>query len=327
MSVKTSEPEAIAGPSTGNPGIPSIADPSSPLTASYTYHSPIPTAPGPYILGVDEAGRGPVLGPLVYGVAYCPAAYQDDLEQLGFADSKTLTASTRSTLLETLCSDPKNLAWSVRVLSPQAISSGMLKRPPINLNRQSEQATILLIREVLEQGIQLSEVYVDALGPTKTYEAYLSSQFPDINFTVTAKADSKFKIVGAASVAAKVTRDAWVEGWIFEEHSSSEGAGDPQAMTVKAKALWKEELGSGYPSDPKTQAWIKDSLEPTFGFPSLARFSWTTIKLAMEKHGYAVQWIDDGQASLVKAFESGVGLDKGRSAVAKDLCLKSVSTL
>ena len=59
--------------------------PSSPLTESYTYHSPTPTAPGPYILGVDEAGRGPVLGPLVYGIAYCPASWQQDLEQLGFA--------------------------------------------------------------------------------------------------------------------------------------------------------------------------------------------------------------------------------------------------
>lgn len=37
--------------------------------------------------------------------------------------------------------------------------------------------------------------------------------------------------------------------------------------------------------------------------------------------------VDDGQASLVKAFESGTGLDKGRSLVAKDLCLKSVATL
>ena len=64
---------------------PSLPSPITPLKASYTYHSPKPTADGPYILGVDEAGRGPVLGPLVYGVAYCPAAYQESLDEMGFA--------------------------------------------------------------------------------------------------------------------------------------------------------------------------------------------------------------------------------------------------
>ena len=53
---------------------------------------------------------------------------------------------------------------------------------------------------------------------------------------MTAKADSKFKIVGAASIAAKVTRDAWITGWAFEEHESS-----PQYS-------WPDERGSGYPS-------------------------------------------------------------------------------
>lgn len=75
-------------------GIPSAPGPSS-LTESYTYHSPTPTAPGPYILGVDEAGRGPVLGPLVYGVAYCPASWQEDLEQLGFAGESLREAFLR----------------------------------------------------------------------------------------------------------------------------------------------------------------------------------------------------------------------------------------
>lgn len=65
--------------------VPSTPGPSTPLRNSYTYHSPTPSGEGPYILGVDEAGRGPVLGPLVYGVAYCPVSYRNQLEELGFA--------------------------------------------------------------------------------------------------------------------------------------------------------------------------------------------------------------------------------------------------
>ncbi|KAL0573697.1 hypothetical protein V5O48_008268 [Marasmius crinis-equi] len=292
--------------------VPSAPGPSTPLTESYTYHSPTPTAEGPYILGVDEAGRGPVLGPLVYGIAYCPESYTEQLEGLGFADSKTLTAATRSTLLKTLCSDEENLGWSVRVICPQAISSGMLKRPPVNLNRQSQDATVLLIREVLNKGIVLSEVYVDALGNTTTYQAYLSSQFPGIKFTVESKADFKFKIVGAASVAAKVTRDACIEEWTYEE---------PDYTPSEAG------LGSGYPSDPKTQAWLKTCLEPTFGFPKVVRFSWTTVKILLEKEGHQVKWMDEGQASLRKAFESGQGLDKDRCLLAKELGIRSIGTL
>jgi len=74
--------------------VPSIIDKTAPLLSSYTYHSSTPTAPGPYILGVDEAGRGPVLGPLVYGVAYCPASYEEKLNELGFAGAVIPTRGT-----------------------------------------------------------------------------------------------------------------------------------------------------------------------------------------------------------------------------------------
>ncbi|KAJ7066962.1 ribonuclease H2 subunit A [Mycena amicta] len=285
------------------------------LRQSYTHHSPTPTAAGPYMLGVDEAGRGPVLGPLVYGVAYCPIAYKEQLEELGFADSKTLTAEIRSSLLETLGSDPTNLAWSVRVISPQAISSGMLRRPPTNLNVQSQDATVLLIQEVLKKGIELREVYVDALGPTETYKAFLSARFPNISFTVENKADDKFKIVGAASVAAKVTRDCIIEDWVFEENVDGR------------VAEWDNEMGSGYPADPRTKTWLQKNVEPVFGLPKVARFSWATVKVLLEKQGKPVEWIDDGQASLIQAFESAKGLEKDRCAVTRDLGLKSVPTL
>jgi ribonuclease H2 subunit A len=80
------------------------------------------------------------------------------------------------------------------------------------------------------------QVYVDALGTTTTYEAYLSNLFPGIDFTVTNKADSKFKIVGAASIAAKVTRDACIEEWHFEESDGS------------SPLPWNVDFGCGYPS-------------------------------------------------------------------------------
>jgi ribonuclease H2 subunit A len=92
-------------------------------------------------------------------------------------DSKTLSSVTRASLLDTLCDNVENLGWSVRVLrsatllfspgtvcdnnSPRDISSGMLRRPPINLNKQSQEATISLIRGVLQQGIKLIEARSD----------------------------------------------------------------------------------------------------------------------------------------------------------------------
>ena len=126
--------------------VPSLLDKTGPLLSSYTYHSPTPTAAGPYILGVDEAGRGPVLGPLVYGVAYCPVAYREQLNDLGFAgtlvlqrtapslhsfslrviDSKTLTSDTRASLLNTLSGDVANLGWSVRVLRLVSLPSSAM---------------------------------------------------------------------------------------------------------------------------------------------------------------------------------------------------------
>lgn len=171
----------------------------------------------------------------------------------------------------------------------------MQRRPAVNLNKQSQDATILLIREILAKGIELTDVrltqpgsqfslltlaqvFVDALGNTTTYEKYLSSVFPGINFTVTQKADSKFKIVGAASVAAKVTRDACIEGWYFIEGENG------------AETKWGENLGSGYPSDPNTQAWLKTAMDPVFGFPNIVRFSWTTVKVILERDAHAVKW-------------------------------------
>lgn len=121
------------------------------------------------------------------------------------------------------------------------------------------------------------------------------------------KADSLFKIVGAASCAAKVTRDFLVENWIWEETAGDKMAAsnlpkrssskelpkvDGRPTVLEGQALWGtgKELGSGYPSDPKTKAWIQKSLDKTFGFPTIARFSWAPIRTALEQGGHQVQW-------------------------------------
>lgn len=69
-----------------------------PLTKSYTFFSDVPSAlvenrpdkvNEPCVLGVDEAGRGPCLGPMVYAVSYCPLSRHQEFKKLGFDGKKT----------------------------------------------------------------------------------------------------------------------------------------------------------------------------------------------------------------------------------------------
>lgn len=224
--------------------------------------------------------------------------------------------------------------------SPQDLSAAMLRRPPTNLNIQSENATIHLIQSVLDKGYNITELYVDALGPITVWEKALRDRFPTIpEVTVCAKADSKFKIVGAASVAAKVTRDAWLDGWVWEEgrgqqqqqQQSAEESSSSTTNTMPTLPWPTVDYGSGYPSDPKTQAWIRSALDPTFGYPSIARFSWATIKVQLEsntKQAHKVVWTDDASGpTITKAFESVKPLDKGRAKILRELSIKSVTSL
>lgn len=64
------------------------------------------------------------------------------------------------------------------------------------------------------------QIFVDTVGDPKSYARLLSSHFPrhaHIKWTVTSKADALFPVVGAASIAAKVTRDRILEGWVYAE--------------------------------------------------------------------------------------------------------------
>ncbi|XP_020503326.1 ribonuclease H2 subunit A [Labrus bergylta] len=228
-------------------------------------------------LGIDEAGRGPVLGPMVYGICFCPVSKKGELKDLKVADSKTLTEEERENLFEKIDEANSFVGWALQILSPNTISTSMLQRTKYNLNALSHDTAIGLVQYALDSGVQLKEVFVDTVGPAEKYEDKLSKLFPGIEVTVRPKADSLFPVVSAASICAKVARDRAVKGWNFQEDLGEVDA----------------DYGSGYPGDPKTKAWLQKYLDPVFGYPQFVRFSWSTAKILMDNKGVAVHWDDD----------------------------------
>ncbi|XP_060000923.1 ribonuclease H2 subunit A isoform X3 [Lagenorhynchus albirostris] len=186
-------------------------------------NSPVPSVcrKEPCVLGVDEAGRGPVLGPMVYAICYCPLSRLADLEALKVA------------------------------------ATG-------------------LMQYALDQGVKVAQVFVDTVGPPETYQERLQQCFPGVEVTVKAKADALYPVVSAASICAKVARDQAVKNWKFVE---------------KLQDL-DTDYGSGYPNDPKTKAWLREHVDPVFGFPQFVRFSWRTAQSILEKEAEDVTWED-----------------------------------
>lgn len=251
--------------------------------SSSTYHSPIPEnvqnePEKTVVLGVDEAGRGPVLGAMVYGISYCFVEYQDHLKKkYGFADSKTLQDSKRQDLFKLIDKEEhelnKNVGWATCTMTAKDISNGMLRSVlgagSYNLNEQAHDTTIRLIKEVLQRGVNVREILVDTVGPPASYQAKLKGIFPGMDITVTKKADSIYPIVSTASVVAKVTRDLNLK-WFNENLEEFAG----------------KNWGSGYPSDPNTSKWLNSNVDKVFGWNhGLIRFLWQTSKDALERHG------------------------------------------
>ncbi|KDP43383.1 hypothetical protein JCGZ_26483 [Jatropha curcas] len=241
----------------------------------------------PCIMGIDEAGRGPVLGPMVYGCLYCARSYGKILSTLNFADSKTLKEEKREELFENLKAN-ESIGWAVDIIDPKELSAKMLKRNKINLNEISHDSAIGLVTRVLNTGVLLTEVYVDTVGDAEKYRVKLSERFPSIKFVVAKKADSLYPVVSGASIVAKVTRDRALREWVLDE--TAEGI--------------NRNFGSGYPGDPETKAWLEQHKHQVFGFPTVVRFSWGTCN-SYFKDGVEVLWESDKD-------EDGSGSNNGK---------------
>ena len=132
-------------------------------------------------------------------------------------------------------------------------------------------ATIELIKEVFARGVNVTEIYIDTIGSPQTYQNKLSRIFPTTAITVAKKADSLYPCVSAASVCAKVTRDAALEV-CYRPYRSS-----PSSSPTEDDA-W----GSGYPSDARCSTWLRRKMDPIFGWGTECRFSWSTAKDLLE---------------------------------------------
>jgi ribonuclease H2 subunit A len=272
---------------------PSINSPALLAGDSYTYFSAIPPAIEnvPVCLGVDEAGRGPVLGPMVYGVYFLPLPLSDSLlrhPSHRFDDSKVLTPAFRSQLMQTLSTPTSDLfansGWAISSLSARDIGAHMFSPSSYNLNAQAMDATVELIKGVIERGVAVAEIYVDTVGPPATYQKKLEQIFPMAKVTVAKKADSLYPCVSAASVCAKVTRDAALEV-LYRDRAGVDTARDAKMEGAEEMEAEEEESmawGSGYPSDGRCVAWMRSNMHPVFGWGPECRFSWGTAKDMLE---------------------------------------------
>ena len=211
----------------------------------------------PIIVGIDEAGRGPVLGPLVM-VAI--AVLEEDLkklEWLGVKDSKLLSSERREELFEPL----RELVhdFRVEVIEPDAIDLSLTEQNT-NLNWLEADTAARMISELAPH-----TAIVDCPSPNiAANRNYLFGKLDvevqkKISLQVEHKADTRHFVVGAASIVAKVIRDRTIA------HLQREVGVD---------------FGSGYMTDPKT----KEFLEKYHGKHAyLFRKQWQSYKDALAR--------------------------------------------
>lgn len=210
------------------------------------------------VCGIDEAGRGSVLGPLVIcGVC----VKQEDLvkiKDVGAKDSKKLNAEKR----EKLAFEIKNIcnSYDVIAITPKEIDNRGKKR--ITLNHLEELKMADIINKLRPDIIYLDAADVNEIRFGKSIGKLL--EYTPKKIISKHKADDIYPIVGAASIIAKDTRDSMIE---------------------KLKTKYGE-IGSGYPSDSKTTDFLRMWIRKYKKAPLFARCSWDTTKRILTEEVY-----------------------------------------
>ena len=195
--------------------------------------------------GVDEAGRGPVLGSLFVAAV---RADSDDLPA-GIDDSKRLSPARREALATDLRAD------SQVTIAIEEVPVDAIDDPETNLNALTVAAAARAIDRVVENGLSgvVDACDTDAARFSRRVAAATTA---DVSIAAEHGADESHNIVGAASIVAKVARDAHIADLAAEY-----GA-----------------LGSGYPSDPNTREFLREYVGERGELPPFARASWRTSR-------------------------------------------------
>lgn len=202
--------------------------------------------------GIDEAGRGPVLGPLVVaGVAVEDPA---PLAEMGCRDSKMLSPAKREAL-DRLLRKQAGVRIEVRAISAETLDA---ERQRHSLNHIEAER----FREIA-LALQPSHLFVDAADVNAArFGKAVSRGLPRTTKVVSEhRADDAYPIVGAASIVAKVARDAAVAG-----------------LARRLERRLEMPLGSGYASDERTRLFLQ-AWHARFGdLPEGTRRSWAPMR-------------------------------------------------
>ena len=198
------------------------------------------------ILGIDEAGRGSVLGPMVIAGVVVPEKMEKVLERMGVKDSKRLTANRRTILSRKL---KKMFEYEIVVITAREIDD--MRTSGINLNEIEKNAMESIILKLKPEKAIVDAVDVKA-------ERFQENLINDTGFNVVAehKADDKYIEVSAASIIAKAEWDA-------------------QIAEINKEFIKSGGIGSGYPSDPTTKKFLTNYTYDEM--PDFVRRSWATV--------------------------------------------------
>jgi len=208
------------------------------------------------VVGIDEAGRGPVVGSMFIGGFMVEESKLDEVEKLGVKDSKKLSDRKRERLAEKL----------------REIGDPFLKE--ITANEIDELREVMTLNEIEIQGFtdviersDAEKIIVDLPEPDgdrfiRKMKKELPARFADRDFTAEHEADDNFPIVSAASIIAKSARENHVD---------------------ELKKKYGYDFKSGYPHDKPTISFLEKYVEEKGELPEEARLSWSTSERILKE--------------------------------------------